>query len=104
MSRRRTLARTVFAGLVLFAVALVGSGLLSWVVGDGADVTAAGAETVAPANGTTVITTSMQGNNRIVAYAPDGSVLYFNDSHGVYDDVDPSPRGRTRSRTSGQRS
>ncbi len=83
----------MFAGLVLFAVALVGSGLLSWVVGDGADVTAAGAETVAPANGTTVITTSMQGNNRIVAYAPDGSVLYFNDSHGVYDDVDPSPRG-----------
>ena len=94
MVTKRTLARGCFAVLLLFSCGLVGFGYAKWtVIEGGADVMGSGAESVAPANGTTVITTSMQGNNRIVAYAPDGSVMYYNDSYAVYDDVDPSPKG-----------
>ena len=91
----RPVLRVTFGTLLVLSAALVGFGFVKWsVIEGGADVTASGAQPVAPANGTTVITTSMQGNNRIVAYAPNGSVLYYNSSYLIYDDVDPSPRGK----------
>ena len=93
--RPRAVVRAFFVGCVLFSVALVGFGFVKWsTIEGGADVLGSGADPVAPANGTTVITTSMQGDNRIVAYAPNGSVLYYNSSHLIYDDVDPSPHGK----------
>jgi hypothetical protein len=91
----RTAARAFFVTVVLVSVALVGFGFVKMsVIEGGVDVVDDGAEAVAPANGTTVITTSMRGNNRLVAYAPNGSVLYYDDSYLIYDDVDPSPLGK----------
>jgi len=56
-------------------------------------------QVVAPRDGITVITT--QGplhrfeRASIVAFTPDGRVLYFNNTHDSYFDVDPSPKGET---------
>lgn len=55
------------------------------------------ADSMAPsADGITVITTQDAGREtletaEIVAFAPNGSVLYYNDSKGTYFDVDPVP-------------
>lgn len=52
---------------------------------------------VAPRDDITVITTqgplSRFKRASIVAFAPDGRVLYFNNTHDSYFDVDPSPTG-----------
>ena len=52
---------------------------------------------VAPRNDTTVITTDPPGRTNetaeIIALAPDGRVLYHNDTYRNYFDVDPSPVG-----------
>ena len=94
MDSRKTPVRAVLAVFLLLSIGLVGFGVVKWsVVNGGADVVEADAEPVAPADGTTVITTSMSNNNQIVAYAPNGSVLHHNDTYLVYDDVDPSPKG-----------
>ncbi|MFC6765174.1 arylsulfotransferase family protein [Natrinema soli] len=42
-------------------------------------------------SGITVVTSHEQGN--IIALRPDGTNLYYNDSHDGYWDVDPSPKG-----------
>jgi len=90
----RTVIRGLFLCLVVFSTALVGFGFVKWaVVEGGADVVSSGPESVASADGPTVITTSMQGDNRIVAYASNGSAIYYNDTYFVYNDVDPSPEG-----------
>lgn len=90
----RSVVRVVFACFIFFSLLIVGFGYVKWsAIEGGADVVASGAESVAPANGTTVITTSMKGDNRLVAYAPNGSVMYYNETYFVYDDVDPSPHG-----------
>jgi hypothetical protein len=50
---------------------------------------------VAPeSNGTTVVTVQKFRRNFVVAFAPDGRVLYFDDSLDRYHDVDPVPGGR----------
>jgi hypothetical protein len=46
-----------------------------------------------PANGTTVVTTQKYRHNFIVAFDPQGRVLYFDDSLDRYHDVDPAPNG-----------
>jgi hypothetical protein len=54
------------------------------------------AQIAPPANNTTVITgQGFSGRNTeaLVAIAPDGRLLYFNDSFEEYADVDPSPTG-----------
>lgn len=85
----------LLVGTVLFSLALIGFGFIKWsIIEGGADVVGSGAEPVTDANGTTVITTSMHGNNRIVAYTLNGSVLYYNDTYLFYNDVDPSSYGK----------
>lgn len=44
-----------------------------------------------PREGITVVTDHREGN--IVALNPNGTLLYHNDSHDGYWDVDPSPEG-----------
>ncbi|MFC4552187.1 MULTISPECIES: arylsulfotransferase family protein [Halorussus] len=60
--------------------------------------TARGDRVVEPRRGVTVVTVQkgdMRGlSGEIVAFAPNGSVLYHSDRHSSYWDVDPSPRGR----------
>lgn len=46
-----------------------------------------------PADGTTVVTTQKFRHNFIVAFDPEGRVLYFDDSLDRYHDVDPAPNG-----------
>ncbi len=41
----------------------------------------------------TVVTIDALGPAQVVAYGPDGDVLFRNDSYGIYHDVDPSPAG-----------
>ena len=50
-------------------------------------------ETVEPRDGITVVTSDAFGNGRLIAFAPNGSTLYYNESHPYYHDVDPSPAG-----------
>lgn len=50
---------------------------------------------VPPSNGTTVVTTARRWQSdveaAIVAFEPDGTVAYYNNSHYLYQDVDPLP-------------
>ena len=46
---------------------------------------------VAPAGGVTVISSDAYGGGRLMAYRPNGSVLYYNQSYDFYHDVDPEP-------------
>lgn len=92
---RKAAVRTILGLTILISVSLVGFGFVKWTVMEGeTDMATTAAEPAASANGTTVITTSMRGNNRLVAYAPNGSVLHYNDTYAIYDDVDPSPKGK----------
>lgn len=47
-----------------------------------------------PRDGITVVTSHLEGGN-IVALAPNGTLLYHDDTHDGYWDVDPSPEGAT---------
>ena len=61
---------------------------------DQADVPYADRKPIAPpANGTTVVTTQKFRHNFIVAFDPQGRVVYFDDSLDRYHDVDPVPNG-----------
>jgi len=46
---------------------------------------------VGGSNGITVVTIDATGPSQIVAYGPGGNVLYQDDSHQIYHDVDPVP-------------
>lgn len=51
-----------------------------------------------PRNNVTVMTGQGFGDrpgDALIALAPDGRVLYYNDSHAEYQDVDPSPEGKS---------
>lgn len=50
-------------------------------------------QVVPPANGITVI--GDHPGDRLIAFAPDGRLLYYNDTFDRYHDVDPSPTGKT---------
>lgn len=49
---------------------------------------------VAPPSENITVFTSHLGAGAITAFAPNGSVLYYNSTHDGYWDVDPSPEGR----------
>lgn len=49
---------------------------------------------VEPRDGITVITTDHTGDGRIIAFAENGSILYYNDTNDHYWDVDPAPEGK----------
>lgn len=50
-------------------------------------------KTVEPRDGITVVTSDAYGGGRIIAFASNGSTLYYNESYPYYHDVDPSPVG-----------
>jgi hypothetical protein len=50
-------------------------------------------KTVEPRDGITVVTSDAFGNGRLIAFAPNGSTLYYNETYPYYHDVDPSPAG-----------
>jgi hypothetical protein len=52
-----------------------------------------GTQVAPPSNNTTVITTHLQFEGRLLSIAPDGTLTYFNDTYDGYFDVDPSPVG-----------
>jgi hypothetical protein len=90
--RKRTYRVLFTAVLVLLLSFPVGSPLLS--SGPGGDVSPS--TTAPPADGITVITTQDAGREtletaEIIAFRPNGSVLYYDDSRGTYFDVDPVP-------------
>ena len=91
----RRLVRVGFLLVVVLAGVVVASGYT------GANLTDRyedGEATVAPRDGATVITTSPRSSAdaSIVAFAPNGSTLYYNETYDYYFDVDPVP-GTTRS-------
>ncbi|MFC7135122.1 MULTISPECIES: aryl-sulfate sulfotransferase [Salinibaculum] len=81
-----TYLRAFVGLLVLVTVASLGISLVSY------DITAAEASTDGP-GGTLVATIDGTGPGQIIAYRPNGSVLYQNDSLDLYHDVDPAPTG-----------
>jgi hypothetical protein len=93
--RSRLLLRAVFASLLVLSLAGTAAGYAYWALDRESGGTAfeVGERATPPANGTTVVTTSMYGNDFLAAFAPNGTVRYYNDSRDIYDDVDPSPAG-----------
>ena len=89
----RSLIRLGLALLVVAAIATIGNAMLT------ADATASnpsqafeeGTQPVDPPSATTVITTSQSGNNYIVAFAPDGTVAYYDDRYAFYNEVERVP-------------
>jgi hypothetical protein len=75
----------VLAGLLAYTV---------YVMDDDKTQYVASAEnpTVEPRNNTTVI--AGQNPGKLVAFAPNGSLLYRNDTYDSYHDIDPSPVGK----------
>ncbi|MFC7229681.1 arylsulfotransferase family protein [Salinirubellus salinus] len=89
---RRTVVRVGFV-LVLAVLAIpIGSAYGSLgTTSDGGDPVAE--RTAPPRDDVTVVTADAFGSGRIAAYAPNGSVLYYNDTYKYYHDVDPDPPG-----------
>lgn len=79
----RTHVRIAFLATLLISVGGVASGAVGPVPGERDAVSDA-----PPAEHHTVVTQSGRAGN-IVAYAPNGSVVYFDDTHSKYYDVDP---------------
>ena len=57
---------------------------------DGAAFTE-GEQAVEPRDGLTVVTTSQYGDNFMVAFASNGSVLYYDDRYAIYDEIKHVP-------------
>ncbi len=55
--------------------------------------TAAAQGSATGVGGTLVATIDATGPGQIVAYHPNGSVMYHNETYGIYHDVDPAPTG-----------
>ncbi|USZ67341.1 arylsulfotransferase family protein [Halorussus salilacus] len=98
--RSRDVVRLLFVGLVVAAGFVVAAGYLSSADESGSD--GRPEFDAGPRDGVTVVATdsntwlgeSSEGPRaraELVAFAPNGSVLYYNDSHTRYWDVDPVP-------------
>jgi hypothetical protein len=76
--------------VVALAGAVVASGYTGVTVTDRYE---SGEATVAPRDGVTVVTTSPRSSAdaSILAFAPNGSTLYYNETYDYYFDVDPVP-------------
>jgi hypothetical protein len=79
---------------LLLVVALAGAVVASGYTGVSVtDRYESGEATVAPRDGVTVVTTSPRSSAdaSILAFAPNGSTLYYNETYDYYFDVDPVP-------------
>jgi hypothetical protein len=112
--RSRTVYRLLFAVLVVASLLALAAGYLaSTGQGTSAEIATQAtldpdeqAAVVPPREGITVVTTDSnvladdrgygpRSKAELVAFDRDGTVLYYDDSHFVYWDVDPSPEGET---------
>jgi hypothetical protein len=104
MSRSRRVVRTVAALVVLASISALASGYVASNSEAAAGSPPAADTGVADRDGVTVIATDSnawlqdegegpRANAELIGYAPNGSLLYYNDSHDRYWDVDPSPLG-----------
>ncbi len=103
-ARRRYAVLAALGLTCLLPAAVVGvefvdarlDGTLRGEIASQADLPAAEREPIVPpADGVTVVTTQKFRRNALVAFAPDGRLLYHGDSLDRYHDVDPVP-GTTR--------
>lgn len=85
----RTLIRAVLLVLVLGSLAGLAYGYATR--GETAVDYGADDRVVPPRENATVVTTSRMGDNRIVAFASNGTVLYHDTSRDIYNDIDPVP-------------
>lgn len=88
----RTLVRSFLAMIVVLSVATLTQGYLTYTQ-ENENLTPNRTEALEPREGYTVVTTSERTghgdrDNAIVVYDRTGSVVYYNDSHRVYNDVD----------------
>jgi hypothetical protein len=89
----RRLARVGFALIVVAMVVTVGNAMVT-ADASASDPEAAfveGEQAVDPPGETTVVTTSQSGNNYVVAFAPDGTVAYYDDEYAFYNEVERVP-------------
>ena len=92
LSRNHVRALVVIA-LVLLLVPTANAYVSSAYAG-GSDDAEVRSKTVAPRSGITVATTDAFGGGRLIAFAPNGSVLHYEDEYPYYHDVDPVPGTR----------
>lgn len=94
MQRRPSIrqVRIVALLLLLIGIAPVATAYVTTHHGGGANPNTI-PDQVPPTEGITVLTIDGLGPSQIVAYAPNGSLLYRNLTYGFYHDVDPSPAG-----------
>jgi len=91
VTRRRV--RVALLVLVLAGTVPVGTTWASYQIYDGAENDIGTDGPIPPTDGVTVVTVDGLGPGQIVAYHPNGSLLYKNTSWAVYHDVDPAPEG-----------
>jgi len=104
----RTAVRILFlAAVLLLGTVLVGTNVVGGAGSDGdeypasygaiqrqADLPMAEREPVVPPrNGTTVVSSHLNAEGELFAFAPNGTLLYYDDANDGYWDVDPSPHG-----------
>ncbi len=98
----RSAYRLLFGALVLASLLLLASGHLRAADGSSASGTVGIPDAAPPSDGVTVVATDStiwldeeadgpRQTSELVAFAPDGDVLYHNDTHDRYWDVDPEP-------------
>ncbi|MFB6302519.1 MAG: aryl-sulfate sulfotransferase [Haloferacaceae archaeon] len=101
---RRRIVRAALGGVVVVAAAFLLFSFVSAAMGSGATASVAAAQyekplaerepIVPPSSGVTVVTgQGFGGGNAMIAFGPQGRVLYHENRHDGYFDVDPSPRG-----------
>ena len=100
----RTVLRAAFLTITLLSASVLAAGYLGVTRADAAEGWAeddasamASGASVEPRDGVTVITTQVfrdwVSEGKLVAFARNGSVLYYDESYSTYHDVDPSPKG-----------
>ena len=88
-SLSRSHVRALIALALLLLLAPTANAYVSSAYAGGSDDAEIRSKTVAPRPGVTVATTDAFGNGRLIAFAPNGSVLHYEDEYPYYHDVDP---------------
>jgi hypothetical protein len=81
--------RALIVVVLLLLLAPTVNAYVSSAYASGSNDAAIESKTVEPRDGITVITTDAFGSGRLIAFAPNGSVLHYEDEYPYYHDVDP---------------